>query len=121
MQIIGPDELIFGVDNLEASRDFLADYGLTDIGGDTFEALDGTAITLRARDDESLPPPLPTASMLRRTVWGVKDQATLDAIEAELSKDRSVTRTEDGVLLTKDDCDFEIAFQLTRRTRSRDE
>lgn len=115
MQIIGPDELIFGVDNLEASRDFLADYGLTDIGGDTFEALDGTAITLRARDDESLPPPLPTASMLRRTVWGVKDQATLDAIEAELSKDRNVTRTEDGVLLTKDDCDFEIAFQLTRR------
>ncbi|CUH82200.1 VOC family protein [Tropicibacter naphthalenivorans] len=114
MRIIGPDELIFGVDNVDASRTFLTDYGLADVGDGTFEALDGTAVTIRARDDASLPPALETGSMLRRTVWGVEDQASLDAIEAELSKDREVVKA-NGQLLCKDDAGFEIGFQLTRR------
>ena len=61
MNIIGPDELIFGVDNMDACKTFLADYGLTATQdgpeGGSYEALDGTAITLRHRDDASLPPP----------------------------------------------------------------
>ena len=115
MRIVGPDELIFGVDNLEACAAFLRDYGLTETPGHRFEALDGTAMTLRAKDDASLPPPLPTATMLRQTVWGVEDEATLEAIEAELSKDREVTRDAAGRLCTKDDLNFEIAFQVTCR------
>jgi hypothetical protein len=71
MKIIGPDELVFGVDNLEASKTFLTDYGLTAVGdttaGVTFEALDGTAITVRDRSDASLPKPLATNNMLRQT------------------------------------------------------
>jgi len=115
MRIVGPDELIFGVDNLGACKDYLADYGLSDAGNGKFEALDGTAITVLEKDDPSLPPALPTASMLRQTVWGVEDEATLSQIEAELSKDREVTRDGNGRLACKDDMNFELAFQVTAR------
>jgi catechol 2,3-dioxygenase-like lactoylglutathione lyase family enzyme len=115
MRIIGPDELIFGVDNLDACATFLQDFGLQDQGNGRFEALDGTALTIRAKNDPTLPPPLPTASLLRQTVWGVEDKATLDDIEAELSKDRKVQRDAEGRLTCKDDMNFEIAFQVTVR------
>ncbi len=115
MRIVGPDELIFGVDNLDACRGFLTDYGLKHEGDGRFCALDGTAITVRAKDDQSLPPALPTASMLRQTVWGVEDAETLDQIAAELSKDRDVTRDDQGRVLCKDDMNFELAFQVTAR------
>lgn len=115
MRIIGPDELIFGVDDTDACKAFLKDYGLDEADDGTFEALDKTAITIKAKDDPSLPPPLPTSTMLRQTIWGVEDEATLDEIEAELSKDRDVTRDGNGRILCKDDCDFEIGFQVTRR------
>ncbi|MCU0905848.1 MAG: VOC family protein [Rhodobacteraceae bacterium] len=115
MRIIGPDELIFGVDNIAACRTFLADYGLTETDENRFEALDRTSVVLRDKDDPALPPPLPTATRLRETVWGVEDQATLDAIAAELSRDRTVTRDATGRLSTVDDAGFRIAFQITRR------
>ncbi len=47
MNILGPDELLFGVDDLEACSRYLLDYGLTRVdtvaGAARFEALDGTA------------------------------------------------------------------------------
>lgn len=114
MNIIGLDALVFGVDDLPACRQYLVDYGLKDAGGGRFEALDGTAIVLRAQDDASLPPGLGTASMLRETVYGVADAATLDAIEAELRRDREATRR-GGVVRCVDDAGFALAFQVTVR------
>ena len=114
MNLIGPDALVFGVDDLPACRQYLIDYGLADQGNDRFEALDGTAVVLRAKDDASLPPAMGTASMLRETVYGVADVATLDAIEAELKRDRAVHR-EAGVLRSVDDMGFALAFQVTVR------
>ena len=121
MRIVGPDELVFGVDAPAACRSFLADYGLMEApapdGAHFFEALDGTGFTLRRRDDPALPAPLRTGSMLRLTVWGVEDQASLDAIEAELSRDRKVDRAADGTLRCQDDAGFEIAFRITTRRK----
>ena len=117
MRIVGPDELIFGIDDFDACRAFLTDFGLADAGSDRFEALDKTAVTLRARDDPDLPPPLPTATMLRQTIWGVEDQETINEIEVELSRDRNVTRSDDGTIACKDDLGFEIAFRITRRIK----
>ena len=115
MGIIGPDELVFGVDNFDACRAFLGDYGLTETEGGRFEALDKTALSIRAKDDPSLPPPLPTSTTLRQTIWGVEDQATLDAIEAELSKDREVAKAADGTLSCVDDLGFALGFRITHR------
>ena len=75
MNIIGPDYLVFGVDDIAACAEFLTAFGLepvnvTDRGG-LFEALDGTGLIIRHKDDPDLPAPLPTGSMLRQQVYGV--------------------------------------------------
>src|SRR5436309_13388418 len=111
MNIIGPDALVFGVDDIAACRQYLIDYGLSDAGDGRFEALDGTAVVLHAAANPSLPPGLRTASTLRETVYGVSDAATLDAIEAELKRDRGVT-PRDGVLRCADDLGFAADFQV---------
>jgi catechol 2,3-dioxygenase-like lactoylglutathione lyase family enzyme len=114
MNIIGLDALVFGVDDLAACRQYLIDYGLRDAGNGRFEALDGTAVVIRAKDDVTLPPSLGTASLLRETVYGVADEATLQAIAAELSRDRTVAH-EHGVVRALDDMGFALAFQVSVR------
>ena len=114
MNILGLDAIVFGVDDPAACRQYLIDYGLKDAGGGRCEALDGTAVVVRAQDDATLPPSLGTASMLRETVYGVVDAPTLDAVEAELRRDREVTRR-DGVVRCADDMGFALAFQVTVR------
>jgi hypothetical protein len=119
MRIIGPDALMFGVDDVGACTQYLTDYGLKPVGvdaqGGKFEALDGTAIIVRRKDDPTLPRGFETANMLRETVYGVADASTLKAIETELARDREVRRTSDGVLHALDDMGFAIAFQITVR------
>src|ERR1044071_654857 len=94
MNIIGPDELVFGVEDLDAGSRYLTDYGLAPVRGDDgsprFEALDGTGVTLRHASERTLPPPTSAKSLLRETIYGVGDQASLDAIAAELARDRCV-------------------------------
>lgn len=115
MNIIGPDALLFGVDDIDASAQYLTDYGLEPIGNGRFEALDGTAVIIAAKDDPSLPAPLATGSQLRKTIYGVADQATLDAIADELGRDREVKRLPDGSLEAIDDVGFVLGFQVTVR------
>ncbi|MCS4062199.1 MULTISPECIES: VOC family protein [Pseudomonas] len=119
MNIIGPDYLVFGVDDVQQCVKYLTDYGLkpvdVDQHGGYLEALDGTGVLVRHRSDGRLPAPMETATMLRETVYGVADEQALQAIEAELSKDRVVVRGEDGVLRAVDDMGFALGFQITRR------
>ena len=69
MKIIGPDYLVFGVDNVDACVQYLTDYGLKpgklDEAGGYLEALDGTGIEIRHRDDPRLPKAMETANTLR--------------------------------------------------------
>ncbi len=119
MNIIGPDSLVFGVDDVGACAQYLTDYGLrpvaVDSSGGRFEALDGTSVLIRHKDHATLPPPLGTASMLRKTVYGVKDRATLASIAAELAKDRAVQELSDGSIEALDDMGFALGFQVTVR------
>jgi catechol 2,3-dioxygenase-like lactoylglutathione lyase family enzyme len=119
MKIIGPELLVFGVDQLPACSQFLTDYGLKPVGvdarGGRYEALDGTAVEVRAIDDPSLPPALGTGNMFREVVYGVQDAASLAAIRAELSKDRDVQLRADGSIACVDDSGFALRFQLSVR------
>ena len=119
MNIVGLDALVFGVDDVSACTRYLIDYGLRPVAADNdggrFEALDGTSIVLARRDAPDLPPPLPTATQLRKTVYGVADAATLTAIAEELGRDRDVRRLDDGSLETVDDVGSALGFQVTRR------
>jgi catechol 2,3-dioxygenase-like lactoylglutathione lyase family enzyme len=119
MNIIGPDSLVFGVDDVAGSTQYLTDYGLQPVGvdaaGGRFEALDGTSIVIRHKDDTALPPPWGTASLLRKTLYGVHDQATLASIAVELGKDRAVRHLPDESIESLDDMGFVIGFQVTVR------
>lgn len=115
MNIIGPDALVFGVDDVAACSQYLTDYGLIPAGGGRFEALDGTAIIIAHKDSAELPPSLGTASMLRKTIYGVADQRALSAITEELGRDREVRKLADGSIEAVDDVGFVLGFQVTVR------
>lgn len=119
MKIIGPDALIFGVDDVAACSQYLTDYGLKPVGvsasGGRFEALDGTSIIIAHKTDPALPPAMPTATMLRKTIYGVADKGALEAIEQELSRDRAVRRLADDSIEVEDDAGFVLGFQVTIR------
>jgi len=119
MNIIGPDYLVFGVDDIAACSEYLTAYGLTPVGvdekGGLFEALDGTGIVVRGKNDPDLPPPLPTATLLRQQVYGVRAAADIEAIATELGRDRKVHKLADGTIETTDDLGFALKFQVTRR------
>jgi catechol 2,3-dioxygenase-like lactoylglutathione lyase family enzyme len=119
MNIVGPDALIFGVDDIDACTKYLIAYGLLPVGvtaaGGTFEALDGTAIIVRGKNDPSLPPALETGNMLRKTIYGVADAETLRAIAVELGRDRQVQHLADGTIEAKDDMGFVLGFKVTAR------
>ena len=115
MNIIGPDALVFGVDDVAACSQYLTDYGLTPVGNGRFEALDGTAIVLAHKDAPELPAPLGTATMLRKTIYGVADEQALGAIAEELGRDREVKRLADGSIEAVDDMGFVLGFQVTVR------
>jgi catechol 2,3-dioxygenase-like lactoylglutathione lyase family enzyme len=119
MNIIGPDELVFGVEDLDLCAGYLRDYGLAASHGPggavRFEALDGTAVVLKSASDRSLPPPTSAKSVLRETVYGVSDSASLEAIAAELGKDRDVSSGADGSIACIDEMGFALRFRRTHR------
>ncbi|HJV70467.1 VOC family protein [Ideonella sp.] len=115
MNIIGLDALVFAVDDLGAASQYLRDYGLHDAGQGRFEALDGTAVVIAAETDPALPAPPAPGCRLRKTLMGVADAAALQAIAAELGRDREVRRLADGSIESVDDEGFVIGFQVTVR------
>ena len=117
MNIIGPDAVIFGVDDMAACRQYLIDFGLTAVSEHEYQTLEGTSMIIRPRDDAALPPPLETATMLRKVVYGTADQKTVDAIAEELGKDREVKRFDDGSIEAVDDLGFVLGFQVTQRRK----
>jgi hypothetical protein len=108
VNIIGPDALVFGVDDVDACEKYLTAYGLEPVGDGRFEALDGTAIVIRHRSDASLPAAMETGNMLRQVVYGVADEASLGQIAAELAHDRQIQRLEGGAVEAQDDLGFPL-------------
>jgi len=117
MQITGAEWIVFGVEDMAECKRFCEQYGLNLVKEEPdcirFEALDGSGLELRHVDDPSLPPAMVPGSTARLTIWGVKDQATLDAVREELSKDRDVTGTD--LLLTTDLEGNTIGFRISQR------
>jgi len=116
---IGLESVTYGVQDLEGAR-FIEEIGLTPAErgqrGATYLTGEGTAVHVRLSDDAALPPPIEGGSTIREVVWGVRSKADLDAIAAELSKDREVSRGAEGRLCSTDPNGLTISFQVTDRT-----
>jgi catechol 2,3-dioxygenase-like lactoylglutathione lyase family enzyme len=121
VNILGPESLVFGVDDIDACVKYLGDYGLKKVdsapSGAIFEALDGTCAVVRDASDPGLPAAVAAAPNIRDQIYGVADAATLQAIGAELTKDREVKHGSDGVLRSHDDTGYPIGFQLSKRRK----
>ena len=116
MPVTGIDQVHFVVtDEQEADR-YLRDWGLrfvSDAAGNRYECADGSAVSFRtepALDVGALP-----FQNLERLVWGVTDQAALDALADDLEADRPVETLPDGTLTLTDDLGLPIGLRVSRR------
>jgi len=120
MKIVGVEALIYGSEDVAAATRFHEDWGLELVekgaAGADFTLPDRTTVHVRAIDDAALPPASVPGSTVREVIWGVADAASLDAIGAELARDREVTTDVAGTLHSVDDLGYRIGFRLTLRT-----
>ena len=116
MTILRIEELTYGVDKLDECIEFLERWGLekesADASGAIFKTLENQVIQLRLIDDPSLPPTYEEGPTLREVMWGVDNQAALDEIEAELNKDREVTKDKTATCIAMTNAIIISAFKL---------
>lgn len=117
--VTGIDAALFGVVDLRSAARFLDDWGLSKLrsgrSGADFACVDRSEVSLRRADSRQLPEAIEPGSTLREIVWGVASRRALDAIGANLAKDRGVTEDASGALHSADDLGLGIAFRVTRR------
>jgi len=119
MALLGIETLLYGVDDLDVAARFYDDFGLEaverDARGVRYRLPEGSSFVLRKSDDPDLPPAFLKGQGPREIVWGVDTQASLDAIAAELARDREVRTDPDGTLHTRDEAGINIGFRLFDR------
>src|SRR4051812_12671243 len=78
LNIIGPEDLIFGVDDLDSCIKYVEDYGLKrregSASGGVYEAVDGTSMTILKSSDASLAAPIAASPNIREQIYGVADK-----------------------------------------------
>jgi len=102
MPILGIESAIYGVDDLELCTRFWTDFGLTLLYSDEaesiFEVASGSRIIVRRRGDPRLPTAYGHQCGVHETIWGVDSQASLDALTADLGRDRPLRLDDDGTV-----------------------
>jgi catechol 2,3-dioxygenase-like lactoylglutathione lyase family enzyme len=118
MSITGAESLLFGVDDLEATKKFLNLYGLKEIEanqkGASYRALDGSGVEVRLLGDPELPAANVNTPTLRAAVWGVKTREDLEALAENLSADRQIRWIGDTLESTDDDNNT-LHFRVSQR------
>ena len=125
MEILGLESLTYGVVDMDTCSRFNEDFGLelveTSAACTTFRTEENATIILRKENDPTLPPAVTSGSQLRQLVWSVSSADVLEQIAAELSKDRDVTRDDNGTLWTLDPMGYGLGFCVTQMQAAIDE
>lgn len=102
MPLTGIAEIIFAVEDLAACTAYFDDLGLTRLeASDThsvFEVLSGQKVTIYPLGDSRVPASGLHGSGVHEAIWAVPEQADLDALVADLSRDHEITRDDDGTV-----------------------
>lgn len=102
MAILGVESAIFGVDDFDKCCRFWADFGLSPVSRTkdeaVFEVATGSKIVVRHRTDKRLPPAYADRPGVCETIWGVDTQEALDALAADLKRDRELKLDPDGTI-----------------------
>lgn len=119
MAIQRVESVVYRADDVEAGIRYFDDWGLETIesgaSGAVYRTPENQFVHLRGAGDATLTETPDSGPTISETVWGVDNKAGLDAIGAELSKDRDVMEDANGVLHSKDETGFSIAFQVSER------
>lgn len=122
MSIVGIDQITYGVETLDESRQFFQDWGLT-LAKETadtlhFECLNGCQVLVVDIGKVDLPIAIEDGPTVREVVWGVESEADLDRYAAALRdqpgfSDQSIQ----GVrrVACQDPNGLAIALQVTRK------
>jgi catechol 2,3-dioxygenase-like lactoylglutathione lyase family enzyme len=111
------ESVTYGVADMAKGIRFFDDIGLQKIDegarGASFRTPVNQFVHLRDIGDASLPKVPESGPTMREVVWGVDSKASLDAVGAELSRDRDVKATPDGTLHAHDESGFAIGFAVS--------
>jgi catechol 2,3-dioxygenase-like lactoylglutathione lyase family enzyme len=105
---------------MAACKRFNEDFGLDLVessgAGAVFRTVENATVVVRDIGDPGLPPAVTPGPQLRQVIWGVASARALDAIGAELSKDRDVKVDGDGTLWASDPMGYAIGFRVASVT-----
>jgi Glyoxalase/Bleomycin resistance protein/Dioxygenase superfamily len=117
MTIKRVESLAYGADDITAGVKFHEDLGLEKVesgaNGATFRTPSNQFIYVRKSSDTSLPTAPEGRNAMCECTWGVDSAEALEALGAELAKDRQVRRDADGTLHTQDETGNQLAFRVT--------
>ncbi len=120
MNVTTIDAVTYGVPDLAIARQFWIDFGLSlveeDSGRLLFKSLDNSNVEVKRAGDPSLPPAIETGPGVREATFGVRSREDLDAIAAELSRDREVRVDGEGGIHALDPLGIGIGFRVSRCT-----
>ncbi len=118
MTIMRVESLVYGVEDVETGRRYYDDWGLQSSeqgrNGVDYALPSGQTIKLRNASDPSLPPPVEGGSTVREIVWGVDNEAALDALGARLSRDQKVEHDAEGGLQARDPWGMTLTFRVAK-------
>jgi len=120
MKVLGIDEIVYGADDFDACSGFFSDWGLTvkrdAADGIDFETLNGCRVLVRKIADAALPPAIEDGPTLREVVWGVDNQASLDAIRDAIGNEPTFVSQQDGGRIgCTDPNGLAVRFQVSRK------
>jgi len=106
MAILGIETAIFGVEDLELCARFWEDFGLKPVRRDAneavFEVATGSKVVVRRRAETGVADWFDWNGV-KEVIWGVDTAENLEALVADLSRDREVRRDPDGTAHTVGD------------------
>ncbi|VCU70414.1 Glyoxalase/Bleomycin resistance protein/Dioxygenase superfamily protein [Pigmentiphaga humi] len=118
------ESVTYGVEDVELCTRFMTDVGLEPVdagrSGATFRTPVNQFVRILRADDASLPPRSSAGSNVREVAWGVGTQAALDALAAELGRDREVSVDAGGVVRTRDESGYGVALRLSDKVEAAD-
>jgi catechol 2,3-dioxygenase-like lactoylglutathione lyase family enzyme len=117
--IIGIESLVYGVDDVAVCTKFFEDFGLPLVSRtepvSTFQLEEGSKVIIRQVKDPALPKSAVEGTGVREVVWGVDRPESLEALAADLARDRDVKRDADGTLHFLTDCGLPFALRVFQK------
>jgi catechol 2,3-dioxygenase-like lactoylglutathione lyase family enzyme len=119
MALSGIDAVTFGVSDMEESKRFLDDWGVTPvaIARDRLEyrTLDGGQVVVRPKEASDLPPAIETANTVREVVWGADEARELDETLERLVRYGATITSAEGMATAADPNGLTLGFRESRR------